>query len=119
MKRLLTNLVRAIRQLGSRRPNPSGRRVCLYVETMEERMVPSSVQGMPELSPAQTAAGGHHRPHPQRCHCVHGYKWRPRPLVVLTTGGQADGRQIQIENGHLVVSPPEGPLPTGHVVLVR
>jgi hypothetical protein len=112
MKRFLTNLVRAIRQVGGRRPTPSGRRVCLNVETMEERMVPSSVQVMPGLNPAQTAAGHHHRHDPERCHCVHGYKWRPRPLAAQTTGGQAEGREIRIENGHLVVTPPEGPLPT-------
>jgi hypothetical protein len=118
MKRFLKNLVRALGQLGSRRPTPSGRRVCLNVETMEERMVPSTVPVTPELSPAQTDGGGRHVVAPDTP--VHGYKWRRRwPVAAQTTGGQAEGREIRIENGHFVVRPPEGPLPTEFLVLIR
>ena len=111
MKQFLTNLVRAIRQFGSRRPTPSGRRVCLNVETMEERMVPSRVAVTPELPSAQADGGGHHVVAPDRP--VYGYKHRRRwPLATQATGAQAQGRVIRSENPHLVVLPPEGPLPT-------
>jgi hypothetical protein len=111
MERFLTNLVRAIQQLGSRRRAPSVRRVCLNVETMEERMVPSAVAVIPELSSAQADGGIHHVVAPDRP--VYGYKHRRRwPLATQATGAQAEGRVIRSENPHLVVLPPEGPLPT-------
>jgi hypothetical protein len=131
----LKKLLGAMRQTNKRRPAP--RRVQLHVEAMEERMVPStSPLGLaaPVMAQAGAATGGDIVLPDQ---CVHGYKWRrPHPWVALggafgqmqppqvqfaalsvasqavtsIVPGAADGMTVSLSAGHIVVTPPGGPL---------
>jgi hypothetical protein len=154
MKQLLSNLLEALRNLGRHRsPPPQERRVRLQVESMEERMVPSTVApkaAIPPSAPALTApfpvqtdtTGGVTVVLPDQCQCIHGYKWRRRPRwpwaapadqahqlmapVVpvqayqppaaagnhLAVGGSEGVTVLTSVDGHLVVPPHGGPLPS-------
>jgi hypothetical protein len=129
MKRFLTDLAAAVKHLSKRRQGPRREpRAQLGVEGMEERLAlsasPLGFQG-PVL--------------PDRP--VHGYKWRrppwwpyavttagdptrlspgivvlgqtpPPPAAVHLAFGGADGSTGVTAAGHIVVTPPGGPLPS-------
>jgi hypothetical protein len=65
------------------------------VENLEERLVMSTAAlrlPVPEKAPALVAPLDHSSEtpvvDPERCHCVHGYKWRPRPLTASLSQGE-------------------------------
>jgi hypothetical protein len=136
MQRFLSRLLAGIRKLGRQRPARRPQRLHLTVETLEDRLVPSTVvpklavplTGPALVAPAAETSGGHVVAEPDRP--VHGYKWRPwRPRANsdgqssvqrtemvqgshLVVGGN-DGLTASISSaGHIVVQPPEGPPPT-------
>jgi hypothetical protein len=87
---VLNNMIaRALQHRNKRSPCPCQRPVQLRLETLEDRLVPAApAVGLPApmLAPALVAhadGGGTHIAEPERCHCVHGYKWRPRPLALV------------------------------------
>jgi hypothetical protein len=132
MNAFLRSLLAAVQGLGRRCPRPpQDRNVRLHVETMEERLVPS-VSALRAPEPQAAATSGPGVASPERCHCVHGYKWRPRPLAFdlggvstqqaehtlsvqafhLAVGGTEGAQVLTSADGHLVIRPTEGPLPT-------
>jgi hypothetical protein len=126
MKRFVMGLIAAVKHAGKQLQTPRReRRAQLNVECMEERLA---------LSASPVAIPG-----PVLPDAVHGYKWRrPRPWVVTPGGttevqpgnlaaaagyqpemvaanlvfGGADGLTGLTAAGHIVVTPPGGPLPT-------
>jgi hypothetical protein len=101
MQRFLKGLVAAIGKFGRRSAPRPEKRVQLNVETMEDRLVPSTVlpkaavpltvpATMPALAaplgPRDMATGQQPVAEPEQC--VHGYKWRPypRPISGLSQG---------------------------------
>jgi hypothetical protein len=127
MKRFLTDLVAAVEHAGKRlRDTRRERRAQLSVESLEERL---ALSGSP--------LGVHGPVLPDRP--VHGYKWRrprwpyavtpgqpthvspavvvqgqasPHPTAVDLAFGGTDGFTGLTAAAHIIVMPPEGPLPT-------
>jgi hypothetical protein len=124
MNRFLFQLASAVKRVGTRRPSPRGqRRAYLQIENLEERLALSaSSVGLPGSGIAVTdqVCGYKHRP---PCNGP-----RPRPYLgqvqaatrvnadLLAAAdvlfGHAEGTPVSIYANHLVVTPPEGPLPT-------
>jgi len=151
MRQFLTRILAGFCNSGTRpRQADIDRRVRLNVEGLEDRLA-LSTSGLANIAPVLAPAlqgdniSGTSGDIAMPLKCVHGYKWRPRPLAVTpaqapqhevgglradpTTGlqaarpnlaqvihvavGGADGILITVSGpGHVVVHPPEGPLPT-------
>jgi hypothetical protein len=149
MNRFLSNLIAALRKFRGASPTSARqRRARLRVETMEQRMVPSTVTPVahatttPALTaPLLTSTGSDGGVTVDPLQPVHGYKWRrPRPWEMsagettrmtpgisvavlghapepgqahhLAVGGSDKILVMTSPDGHVIVRPPEGPLPS-------
>jgi hypothetical protein len=110
MFRMLNIAMACIRRHGNaRRRKAFDGRSRLQVEPMEERLALSTVVPRPDISrsaPAWTSSpvlqaestGGHIVALPERC--VHGYKWRPRPLLFNSTANHSSALGPYLEMVH-------------------
>jgi hypothetical protein len=134
----ILNAAAQVQQMLSRSRSPAcqDRTVRLNLETMEERLALSAAPALPihpplllpalvgatspkqDQMPALPAATnpGTGVVDPLRCHCVHGYKWRPRPYSTSEPTPQKSEvtidnlKVLSVEAGHLVAGGADGTL---------
>ncbi len=117
MIRLLKALSEAFRKFGAPRPStPQARRLTLRVESLDQRLVPSTVAPKAVIPPATPAliasspvptesTGGQPVAEPDKP--VHGYKWRrPRWPYQIETAGSAQEKLVVVVAAQTYQPPP-------------